>query len=85
VEAYRRTCAALVQRFEKTTDPAIADNVLRACVLRPEALPDMARLLPLARVATLPDTPGPASAGAALYRAGKYPEAVRCLETAARV
>jgi hypothetical protein len=45
----------------------------------------MTRLLPLARVATRPGHFGPTEAGAALYRAGKYVEAVRCLETAAKV
>jgi serine/threonine protein kinase/Flp pilus assembly protein TadD len=84
-DAYRRACADLMQRFEKTEDLGVADDVLRACVLRSDALGDMARLLPLARLLTTPDHAGPASAGAALYRAGKYAEAVRCLEMAAKV
>jgi serine/threonine protein kinase/Flp pilus assembly protein TadD len=78
---YRKTCASLVQRFGKTEDPMIARKVLLACVLRQDALPDMARLLPLARVASPPDDSAPTEAGAALYRAGKYIEAVRCFET----
>jgi tetratricopeptide (TPR) repeat protein len=85
VGAYRKTCAALVRHFEKTKDPDVAANVLRACVLRPDALPDMTRLLPLARAATPPDDPGPPEAGAALYRADRYAEAVRRFETAAKV
>jgi serine/threonine protein kinase/Flp pilus assembly protein TadD len=85
VGAYRQTCAALVRRFEKTQDPVIASNLLLACVLRPDALPDMARLLPLVRVATPPGAPGPAEAAAALYRAGKYAEAIRRFEMAAKV
>jgi len=84
VEEYRRTCTALVQRFEKTSNQEIARNVLLACVLRQDALPDMGRLLPLARVASPPDDFGPPESGAALYRAGKYDEAVRCLEGAAK-
>jgi serine/threonine protein kinase/Flp pilus assembly protein TadD len=84
-DAYQQACAALVQRFETTADPEVAEDVLRTCVLRRDALPDMARLLPLARVATQPDDPGPAAAGAALYRAGQYAEAARHLERAAKV
>jgi Flp pilus assembly protein TadD len=83
-DAYRQACAALVQRFGKTKDPGVAENVVRACVLRPDALADMARLLPLARVATRSNDPGPAWAGAALYRAGKYAEAAHRLELAAK-
>jgi Flp pilus assembly protein TadD len=84
VDAYQRGCAALVGRFEKASDPEVARNVLLACVLREDALPNMARLLPLARAATPPDDFGPPESGAALYRAGKYDEAVRCFEAAAK-
>lgn len=86
IDAYRRTCANLLQRFATTDDPGIARNVLLACVLRPDALPDMAQLLPLAHVASPPPNDfGPPEAGAALYRGGKYVEAVCCLERAAKV
>jgi Flp pilus assembly protein TadD len=83
-DAYRQTCAALVQRFANTADGESAGDVLLACVLRPDALPDMARLLPLVPVANPPDNTG-YEAGAALYRAGECAKAVRCLETAAKV
>jgi serine/threonine protein kinase/Tfp pilus assembly protein PilF len=79
-EAYRQTCALLVERCEKTEDVWLANNVLTACVLRPDALPDMARLLPLARVAAQPSEIGSVELGAVLFRLGKYEEAVRCLE-----
>jgi serine/threonine protein kinase/tetratricopeptide (TPR) repeat protein len=82
--AYRRVCAALMDRFEKVEKPNLANNVLLACTLRPDALADPTRLLPLVRVAA-PCFPGGAQVGgAALYRAGRYEEAVRCLEAAAR-
>jgi serine/threonine protein kinase/Flp pilus assembly protein TadD len=83
--AYRQSCAALVRRFEKTNDVAAAINVLLACVLQPDALPDMNGLLPLVRVATPPDDPGAPEVGAALYRAGYYAEAVRRFERTGRV
>jgi serine/threonine protein kinase/Flp pilus assembly protein TadD len=84
-DAYRQNCAALVQQFEKTSDPEVAWPVLQACVLRPDALPDMARLLPLARVASLPHDCPPTEAGAALFRTGQYAEAVHSLERTAKV
>jgi serine/threonine protein kinase/Flp pilus assembly protein TadD len=83
-EAYRQSCAALVQRFEKTKDLGIACNVLLPCVLRDDTFPDMTRLLPLARFAAAHFHFGAYVFGAALYRAGKYDEAVRCFETAAK-
>jgi serine/threonine protein kinase/Flp pilus assembly protein TadD len=79
--AYRQTCAAMLERFEKSEDRRKAGNVLLACVLRADALPDMARLLPLTRVA-IPIWPG--VRGAALYRIGRPEESVRCLEAAAK-
>jgi serine/threonine protein kinase/Flp pilus assembly protein TadD len=81
VGAYRQTCAAMLERFEKTEDRLTASNVLLACSLRDRALPDTARLLPLIRVA---DPIWPRVRGAALYRAGRYGESVRCLGAAAK-
>jgi eukaryotic-like serine/threonine-protein kinase len=83
VAAYREACAAMVERFKKTGDARKARNVVVACVLRDDALPDMARLVPLARVAVSAWYRNTDVLGAALYRARKYDEAVRCFETAA--
>jgi serine/threonine protein kinase/Flp pilus assembly protein TadD len=81
--AYRRTCAELVERFEKTEDSYTACHVVLACVVRPDGLPDTVRLLPLAEVAARTRHFGTWLRGAALYRAGKYEEAVRSFETQA--
>jgi eukaryotic-like serine/threonine-protein kinase len=83
-DAYRRTCAAMLERFEKTEVRLTAGNVLLACVLRDDTLPDMARLLPLTRVADRVWHWGTWVRGAALYRAGRYEESVRSFETAAK-
>lgn len=83
-DAYRQACLAMLDRFEKTQDPLTAGHVLLACVLRDDALPDMTRLLPLTRVADTVWHWGTWGRGAALYRAGRYEDAVRCLETAAK-
>jgi tetratricopeptide (TPR) repeat protein len=85
LDAYRRTCAAMVERFEKTEDRTAACNVLYACVLREDALADRSRLLPLARVAADVWHFGTWTRGAALYRAARYEEAVQCFEAAAPV
>ncbi len=85
VAAYRQACTAMVERFEKTDDRVAAGNVLNACVLRGDTLPDMARLLPLTRVAGPIWHWGTWARGAALYRAGKYEESIRCFEMAAKI
>jgi serine/threonine protein kinase/Flp pilus assembly protein TadD len=84
VAAYRQASTAMVERFEKTEDRDTAANVLLVCVLRDDTLPDMARLLPLTRVADPIWHWGTWVRGAALYRAGSYQESVRCFETAAK-
>jgi serine/threonine protein kinase/Flp pilus assembly protein TadD len=83
VDTYRRTCAEMLDRFEETQDNLTAGNVLLACVLQDDALSDMARLLPLTKVADSLWHWGSWVRGAALYRARKYTEAVDCFETAA--
>jgi tetratricopeptide (TPR) repeat protein len=73
----------MLERFEKTEDRQTAGNVLLACVLREDTLPAMDRLLPLTRVADRTWHWGTWVRGAALYRAGRYEESVRCFEMAA--
>jgi tetratricopeptide (TPR) repeat protein len=77
VGAYRQCCAAMMQHFEKSSPRGALAHVVDACVLRDDALPSMTRLVRLARA-------GSEQYGAALYRAGKYGEAVRCFEAQAR-
>jgi tetratricopeptide (TPR) repeat protein len=68
VGLYRQCCAAMLKHFEKTEDHGAASSVVFACVLRDDALPDMSRLLPLARVGVPAWDPGSKEYGAALYR-----------------
>jgi tetratricopeptide (TPR) repeat protein len=58
--------------------------VVYACVLRGDALADMGRLIPVARVAAPSYHYGTYVLGAALYRAGQYDEAVRCFDEEAK-
>jgi tetratricopeptide (TPR) repeat protein len=84
VDAYRQTCTAMLTRFGTTENARTASDVLEACVLRENALPDKAFLLPLARVAAPSWHKGTYVRGAALYRAGRYEESIQCFEAEAR-
>jgi tetratricopeptide (TPR) repeat protein len=74
----------MLRQFEQTTDVRVAGNVLMVCVLREDALPDMAQLLPLAQVAGPWGHTGAYALGEALYRAGRYEEAVKSMDEAAK-
>lgn len=65
-------------------DVLVAREVLLACVLRQDAIADMGRLLSLAQAAIPAEHFGPPEVGAAYYRAGKYEDAIRCFEAAAK-
>jgi serine/threonine-protein kinase len=82
-EGYRQACAEMRRRFASTTDPEAASLVVLACALTPAAATDPAALVALARVA-VPWERGDVRIGAALYRAGRYEEAVDCFHAAAR-
>jgi tetratricopeptide (TPR) repeat protein len=84
VDAYRQTCAAMLKHFARTENARTASDVLEACVLREDALADRASLLSLAGVAAPSWHKGIYVRGAALYRAGRYEEAVRCFEAEAK-
>jgi serine/threonine protein kinase/Flp pilus assembly protein TadD len=84
LENYRQTCRAMLERFEKTADLRAAGNVLLVCVLRDDSIPDMSRLLPLTAVAAPWFHLGNYVRGAALYRVGKFDEAIGCFEQQAK-
>jgi serine/threonine protein kinase/uncharacterized protein HemY len=85
VEAYRRTCGEMMERFGKTEDLRTAWNVVYACTLREDAVADKGGLLRLAGFASRQWHAGAWTHGAALYRAGKYAEAARAFEASAKV
>jgi tetratricopeptide (TPR) repeat protein len=84
LDAHRQTCTAMLERFGQTADPFAAGNLLLACVLRDDAIPDRERLLPLTRVSDGLWHWGAGVHGAALYRAGRYEECVQSFESAAK-
>jgi WD40 repeat protein/serine/threonine protein kinase/tetratricopeptide (TPR) repeat protein len=85
VTAYRDHCRRAVDRFAKTTDAATANRVARLAALVPDTVSDPQALVQLALRATAVD---PANweylttLGAALYRAGRYADAVNFLNKA---
>jgi tetratricopeptide (TPR) repeat protein len=82
-QSYRRICAATLERFRLTQDPRTAHSVVSTCTLLPDALPDMAALIPLGQVAARWYPGSSRMLAAAQCRAGAYQDAVRNYQQAA--
>ena len=88
VEGYRRTCRGMLKRFGATDHAQPAERITKACLLLPDALSaaDFERVQQLAGLAvTGTEKDGyyhffMMSKGLADHRAGRYAEAVKCLE-----
>jgi tetratricopeptide (TPR) repeat protein len=83
----RRACEDLLKRFGNTTDPAQANSVAWNCVLAADAVADHKTPVRLAEDALAAHPEGGRqrsdvleTLGAALYRAGRFEEAVRRLD-----
>jgi tetratricopeptide (TPR) repeat protein len=72
---YRTACAAALNRFAAEHDATAAGRVAYASIYGPHAVADMPALIRLA-TETLPVSPGERLVGAALYRAGRFDEAL---------
>ncbi|MCI0460849.1 MAG: tetratricopeptide repeat protein, partial [Gemmataceae bacterium] len=83
-EGHRKICAEILKRFGDTKDPEVARVVVRACTMTPDAIADMSRLVPLAELALADRENNQHLLGAALYRAGKYKEAIACFHESAK-
>ena len=83
---WRRSIAALLDRFGGTINSRTANDVAWACALGPEATADPGVPVRLAEVAVQGTTTQATrpnylnTLGAALYRAGRFDEAIRRLE-----
>jgi tetratricopeptide (TPR) repeat protein/predicted Ser/Thr protein kinase len=84
IEDYRGDCREMLRRFSDTQDPGTADLVVWSCVALPDALPSMEDLRPLADLSAATYPGWARSRGAALVRAGRYEEALRDFDKAAR-
>jgi tetratricopeptide (TPR) repeat protein len=75
IEAYRKVCADLIERFGTTDKPAVANRVAHTCLAVPNAV-DPQKLLPLAKLALNVTNINKRLLAAVLCRAGKYEEAI---------
>jgi len=81
-EAYRQTCASMLESLGQTEDPETAHWVAWTCVLAPGALEDPGQAVRLAQEAVESDEESDRhleTLGAALYRAGRFEEAIQRL------
>jgi serine/threonine protein kinase/Tfp pilus assembly protein PilF len=82
-EGYRQDCKVMLNRFGQTMDPTVAHRVALICLLRPGPVSDRQQVLQLAErgVAGRPeDAWHLLTLGAAHYRAGQGPQAIRWLD-----
>jgi serine/threonine protein kinase/Flp pilus assembly protein TadD len=83
IDSYRHTCGILMDGFERSDNRDAVLHALWACVLLPDALADMSRLSPPADRISPVWVAGPSGRGAALYRTGRYDEAISCFQGSA--
>jgi serine/threonine protein kinase/Tfp pilus assembly protein PilF len=87
VAGYRKACATALKQFGGTTAADAADWAAWACVLAPEAMPDRAgpvRLAERAVATAAGNSRYLTTLGVALYRAGRWKEAIRTLTWAVK-
>jgi WD40 repeat protein/serine/threonine protein kinase/Flp pilus assembly protein TadD len=82
---HRRACARLLERYGETDDPMLAGQLVWCCKLAPGAVDDPDRLVQLAEKAVAENPRNSfylSHLGGALYRAGRFEEAVQRLTEA---
>jgi tetratricopeptide (TPR) repeat protein len=87
VDGYRALCVEMLQRFEGTKEPIVAEQVARMCTLIPGAVDDPRQALELGRKAVASDTNQPfflLARGSAEFRAGQFQAAVETLSESVR-
>jgi tetratricopeptide (TPR) repeat protein len=82
---YREACTGMLARFKTTQHPFVANRVAYACIYAPGAVVDMPGLIQVAERSVPARAGGERIVGAALYRAGRYQDALRCFEQARKV
>ena len=85
MEGYRKACARLLERAERVDDERLFNDIAWMFVIGPDAVADYGPILQKARTAveSSPDESGSNNTlGVALYRAGKYDQAVERLNLA---
>ena len=90
VDEYRRQCREMLKRFGASTDRYVCERVVKACMIVPDAVPDLGPLIEMANRAVAPDDPGNAddqawralAKGMIDYRAGDFDAAADWLTKA---
>ncbi|MBI2827076.1 MAG: serine/threonine protein kinase [Planctomycetia bacterium] len=82
---FRRACSDMLERFEGTQDKSSAYDVVHACMLTPDSISDMKRLIPLARLGAAHYTGGARLLGSVLYRVGEFEQAIEQIRQASNV
>jgi tetratricopeptide (TPR) repeat protein len=87
-EGYAAACSEMMKRFGTTKDGGVANSVVRACAVAPEAIADLKPAMDLARIVVQlngSNAIGRNTLGSILYRAGQYQEAVKELNEAIKL
>lgn len=82
---YRAACAAMLSRFKDDENPNAANHVAYACIYGPDPVVDVAGLIRVAERSAPRIAGGIRIVGAALYRAGRFTEALSRFEESLRV
>ena len=85
VAGYRETCAAMLDRFGTSADRGVLHTSVWTCLLRPDSLNDMTRLIPAAESAAQWWIDSEQVLVGAYYRVGKYEQAIGSLRQLAKV
>jgi serine/threonine protein kinase/tetratricopeptide (TPR) repeat protein len=76
-KAHRQVSAAMLDHLGNTNNPNTAARIVYTCVTTPDAVPDAARLVPLAELGAKAWGGNGRIVAAALYRAGRFEEVLQ--------
>jgi tetratricopeptide (TPR) repeat protein len=82
---YRKTCAAMFDRFGRDANPYVSFTLAWTCTLLPDALADMKALIPIAEAGAGWWIDSQRVLVAAHYRLGRYQDAIISLEQLSQV
>jgi tetratricopeptide (TPR) repeat protein len=82
---YRAACAAMLARFAMAEDVQSTNRLAYACIYAPDAVTDMPALIRACERSVRGFEGGERVVGAALYRAGRFDEALKRFEQAHKV
>ncbi len=81
---YRSVCEEMLGRFANTKKPYVAERIRYACVPAQQAVRDMRALIRVAKLGATLSNGNDRLVGAAMYRAGKFQDALEQFEASGR-